>query len=234
MRKLLVATLAAVFGASVITIGQPQLEIEQVELWFVELSSPPTSDGTPASALEREELDFRSAASAAGIRYTAGRRFQSLWNGLTVRASANEVPKLRSLPGVQAVYPVMLVHPSQEIEDPPGNVADLVTALKMTGADVAQQELGLTGRGVRVAVLREASTLSATRTIRIPPPSTSTRYQYPIRFPTTATGTARTSRASSARTATSRGSRRRSRSTPTVSSAARARPRPTSCSPQWK
>jgi minor extracellular serine protease Vpr len=153
MRKLLVATLAAVFGASVITIGQPQLEIEQVELWFVELSSPPTSDGTPASALEREELDFRSAASAAGIRYTAGRRFQSLWNGLTVRASANEVPKLRSLPGVQAVYPVMLVHPSQEIEDPPGNVADLVTALKMTGADVAQQELGLTGRGVRVAVM---------------------------------------------------------------------------------
>ena len=153
MRKLLVATLAAVFGASVIMMGQPQLEIEHVELWFVELSSPPTSEGTSPSALAREETNFRSAASGAGIRYTEGRRFRSLWNGLTVRASATDVPKLRSLPGVEAVYPVVLVHPAQEIEGPPGNVADLVTALQMTGADVAQQELGLTGRGVRVAVM---------------------------------------------------------------------------------
>src|SRR5262249_7206316 len=33
------------------------------------------------------------------------------------------------------------------------SVIDLVTAIKMTGADVAQNELGLTGRGVRVAVM---------------------------------------------------------------------------------
>ena len=248
-------TLAAVFGASAIMIGQSQLEIEHLELWFVELSSPPTSEGTSPSALEREEIDFRSAASGAGIRYTEGRRFRSLWNGLTVRASAKEVPKLRSLPGVQAVYPVVLVHPAQEIEDPPGNVADLVTALQMTGADVAQQELGLTGRGVRVAVMdsgidydhpdlggcfgpgcRVAKGFDFVGDAFNPNPAAVgfNPIPVPIRFPTTATGTARTSRASSARTAASRASRRRSRSTPTASSAARARRRPTSCSPRWK
>ena len=153
MRKPSIGTLAALLVASAVSVGQSQLEIEHLELWFVELASPPTSEGTSVSALERDEIDFRSVASRAGIRYTEGRRFRSLWNGLTVRASAKEVPKLRSLPGVQAVYPVMLVYRAQEIEDPPEQVANLVTALQMTGADVAQNELGLTGRGVRVAVM---------------------------------------------------------------------------------
>ena len=49
--------------ASAITLGQSQLEIEANELWFVELSSPPASDGTTIAALEREEASFHAAAS---------------------------------------------------------------------------------------------------------------------------------------------------------------------------
>jgi minor extracellular serine protease Vpr len=36
---------------------------------------------------------------------------------------------------------------------PPGPAPDLITALKMTGADIAQSELGLSGWGVTVAVI---------------------------------------------------------------------------------
>ena len=87
MRKLLVATLAAVFGASAIILGQSQLEIEGIELWFVELSSPPTSDGTTHRHSSGRKLSFDAAAGCAGVRYTKGRHFRNLWNGLTVRAS---------------------------------------------------------------------------------------------------------------------------------------------------
>jgi subtilisin family serine protease len=153
MRKLLAAIAAAVLCASMITVGQSQLEIEIPQLWFVELSSPPTADGTAAAALEREEASFHAAAADAGIKYSEGRHFRSLWNGLTVRASVTDMSKIRSLSGVQAVYPVTKVHPAQDVEQPPDSVADLVTALSMTGADIAQSELGLTGRGVRVAVI---------------------------------------------------------------------------------
>ena len=130
----------------------PTLDNESTGSWFVELASPPTTDGISVAALEREEDAFHAAAAGSGVRYSEGRHFRRLWNGLTVRASAADVPKLRALPGVQSVYPVMKVV-LQQVEEQPGAVADMVTAIRMTGADIAQSALGLIGRGVTVAVM---------------------------------------------------------------------------------
>ena len=157
MRKLLGGIGAAIVTVTVISHAQssqsfPVAGNETSQLWFVELSSPPSIEGTTISTLEREEANFHAAATRAGIRYTESRHFRDLFNGLTVRASRTDVNKLRTLPGVVSVYPDIKMSVSQQ-EDPPGNVADLTTALKQTGADIAQSELGLTGRGVRVAVI---------------------------------------------------------------------------------
>ncbi|HEY6507607.1 MAG TPA: S8 family serine peptidase [Vicinamibacterales bacterium] len=168
MRKLLSLTFLIVAigsAASYTQSGQilPLVELETPDvplapatestgLWFIELTSPPTAEGSTATDLGREENDFRRAAAAAGVAYTEGRRFRTLWNGLTVRTTGRSAAKLRGVPGVQAVYPVAAVR-RQQVEEPPGSVSDMVTALAMTGADVAQAELGLTGRGVRVAVI---------------------------------------------------------------------------------
>jgi len=130
----------------------PTIDNEFTGAWFVELSSPPADEGTDLTTLDREEAAFHSAASDAGVHYTQNRRFRKLWNGLTVSASATEVPKLRALPGVQSVYPVVRVQ-LQQVEQGPGAVADLVSAIRMTGADIAQSELGLTGRDITVAVM---------------------------------------------------------------------------------
>jgi len=157
MRTFLGGIAASLLLASMIVSGQtgqsvPILENESSDSWFVELASPPSIEGTAAATLEREEAGFHAAAAGAGVRYSRGRSYRDLWNGVTVRATAGEVSKLRSLPGVQAVYPVVRIS-LQQAEDPPGAVADLVTAIKMTGADIAQSELGLSGRGVKVAVI---------------------------------------------------------------------------------
>ena len=157
MRKFVGALSAALFAATIISHAQqsqsvPVSDNESSGLWFVELASPPISDGTAVTALEREEAEFHSSASGAGIRYAEKRHFRTLWNGLTVNASGREVSKLRSLPGVKSVFPVMKVY-LQQAEPQPGNLPELATALKMTGADIAQDELGLTGRHVRVAVI---------------------------------------------------------------------------------
>ena len=122
----------------------PTLDNEATGSWFVELASPPTIDGTAVATLDREEAGFHAAAASAGVRYSKGRHFRKLWNGLTVRASAGDIPKLRALPGVQSVYPVVKIA-LQQVEEQPGAVADLVTALAMTGADIAQSTLGLIG-----------------------------------------------------------------------------------------
>jgi len=130
----------------------PTLDNEISGTWFVELASPPTVEGTAIATLEREEEGFHAAAASAGVMYSEGRHFRKLWNGLTVRASAGDISKLRALPGVQSVYPVVKIVLDQS-EEQPGEVADLVTALRMTGADIAQSELGLSGNGITVAVI---------------------------------------------------------------------------------
>jgi minor extracellular serine protease Vpr len=157
MRKLLAGIGSLIVTTTMMSHAQPSQAIpaadnETSALWFVELSSPPSIDGTAIATLEREEASFHAAAAGAGIQYIESRHFRELFNGLTVRATGADVNKIRALPGVLSVYPDITMSVSQQ-EDPPGNVTDLITALKQTGADVAQSELGLSGRGVRVAVI---------------------------------------------------------------------------------
>ena len=54
------------------------------------------------------------------------------------------------LPNVKAIYPVGTVSIP---ETTPTSIPDLATAIKMTGADIAQNDLGYTGEGVKVAVM---------------------------------------------------------------------------------
>jgi minor extracellular serine protease Vpr len=157
MWKFPAAIAAAVLSASMMTHAQsvssiPMADNETSDRWFVELSSAPSTDGTAVSTLEREESNFHAVAAAAGIRYKESRHFRDLFNGLTVRATERDAAKLRGLAGVRSVYRDVKISVGDQ-EVPPGNVAELITALAQTGADVAQSALGLTGRGVRVAVI---------------------------------------------------------------------------------
>ncbi len=123
---------------------------ETPSLWFVELSGAPTADGGNASALARERNAFRSAAIAARLNYTERFAFQTLWNGFSIQISPSQLGKLARIPGVANIYPVEVISiPETTLELDP----ELITALAMTGADVAQSELGYTGAGVKVAVM---------------------------------------------------------------------------------
>ena len=157
MRKLLLGIGAAIVAITMTTHSQSleTLSLADNEMptrWLVELSSPPRIDGTESDTLDREEAAFDAAAARAGIRYSKSHRFSDLWNGIALTATGGNVSKLRALPGVRAVFPDVKVSIAQQ-EDPATSVIELTTALKMTGADLAQSELGLSGRGVKVAVI---------------------------------------------------------------------------------
>jgi minor extracellular serine protease Vpr len=118
-------------------------------LYFVELASPPTEDGTPLARTQREKREFRAEAQKSGIDVEERISFDTLFNGISVEATEKESLALEKLGAVKAVWPVLTVSIPETREANP----DLATAIKMTGADVAQNSLGLTGRGVRVAVM---------------------------------------------------------------------------------
>lgn len=119
-------------------------------LWFVELASPPTADGTSKETVSAEQKAFRANARKAGLLYTERYAFATLFNGFSIQTDASQLARLSRLPGVKAIYPVETIAMPEPVEsvDP-----ELFTALAMTGADVAQTELGYTGAGVKVGVM---------------------------------------------------------------------------------
>jgi len=122
---------------------------EGTNLWFVELRSPPAVKGTSMARLNSEKRAFRQAAANADVSFKERFAFSRLWNGLSIQVDPAGLSTISRLPGVKAVYPVGVI-PVPEVT---GVSPDLETALAMTGADIAQSELGFDGTGIKVAVM---------------------------------------------------------------------------------
>jgi minor extracellular serine protease Vpr len=104
--------------------------------WFVELSGSADT--------------FHAKAKASGLQYSERFQFNRLWKGLSVKADAETAHAMSKLQGVASVQPVGVVTlgPTERISEP-----ELVHAIEMTGASVAQNELGLDGTGIKVGVM---------------------------------------------------------------------------------
>ena len=146
----LATSFSAISGAQQASNAVARSANELPDTWFVQFSSPPSADGTDSATLNKDLTAFRAAAATAGIVYTERQSFQTLWNGVSVNASSSEIAKVKSLPGVTAIYPVRKVYLDAS-RDSSG--IDLASAIKMTGADVVQNSLGYTGAGIKVAVM---------------------------------------------------------------------------------
>jgi minor extracellular serine protease Vpr len=137
-------------------LAQQQLPANAAEggnLWFVELSGNPVADGNSKKNVAAAQGNFRKAAKDAGINFSERRSFDTLFNGFSVEISPAERAKLMQIPGVKAIYPVELIQaPAPELNSG-GSAADMANAIGMTGADIAQQVLGYTGTGIKVAVM---------------------------------------------------------------------------------
>src|SRR5215831_13892677 len=68
-----------------------QLVNETPQVWFVQLASPPTVDGTSVVQITGEQAAFRSAAQGAGLKYTERRAYQTLFNGLSVKVAPADI-----------------------------------------------------------------------------------------------------------------------------------------------
>ncbi|EYR64591.1 peptidase S8 [Actinotalea ferrariae CF5-4] len=144
---------AADLGVAVPT-GTPDLTQEYATsptgAWFVELEPRPTSRGGSAAAVGRAQEAFLAQAKGQGIPVEVRQRFSSLWSGVSARIDDDDVAAVADLPGVAAVHPVLEVDAPQQASS---FEPEMLTALAMTGADVAQSELGHTGAGIRVGVV---------------------------------------------------------------------------------
>jgi minor extracellular serine protease Vpr len=122
--------------------------------WFVELASPPAVKGTSKAALKAEREAFKANAAADGVKLTERYAYDSLWNGVSISVAPSQLATLRSVSGVKAVYPVETVSlPDFSSENGGTADIDLKNAVGLTGADIAQSELGFDGSGVTIAIM---------------------------------------------------------------------------------
>ncbi|OLV20250.1 S8 family serine peptidase [Deinococcus marmoris] len=120
--------------------------------WFVELAGDPT--GLTAQSVSGQQTGFRAQAVAQGIKYTEVQSYDTLFNGFSVEATGAEINRISRMPGVIGVYPVRRVDAPRTTISPNSLAApEMYYAKGMTGADIAQNELGLTGKGVKVGVI---------------------------------------------------------------------------------
>lgn len=123
---------------------------ETPSFWFVEFRSLPLAAGGNLKQIKEDKENFKKAAAKEKIEFTQRYEFNELWNGISVEIKPSELNKLSAMPGVVGVYPVEVIPIPENYESPS---PELYTALAMTGADVAQSELGYTGKGIKVAVM---------------------------------------------------------------------------------
>lgn len=132
------------------TFETGELVIETPELWYVELTGPPRADGGHPHSIQHEQANFRAEAERAGLEYVERNAFDTLWNGLSIEIPPSDLAALSRIPGVKNLYPITTLSPP---ETQPVMDLRLATGLAMTGADIVQSELGLTGDGIRVGVI---------------------------------------------------------------------------------
>src|SRR5215471_899446 len=132
------------------SVNDTQLTNETPQLWFVELASPPSADGGNRATLASERAAFVSEAQKARLNYTLRHTYESLFHGFSVKIAPSDLGKLSRIPGVQRIYPVGKVDMNQAL---PANTPDQQDWLTMTGADYSQNQLGLNGNLIRVAVI---------------------------------------------------------------------------------
>ena len=126
-----------------------QMLDESSRYWFVEFPTAPLADGSQAAAVDADDTAFRQEAAAEHVSYKERMHFKTLWNGFSIEAKSGAISKIRQFASVKAVYPMGVYRiPTTTTVSP-----DLATALAMTGADIAQNELGLTGKGIKVAIM---------------------------------------------------------------------------------
>lgn len=137
-------------GASAVTDAFMPSASSPTGAWFVQLEGEPTTQGGNEAAIASSQEQLEQEAEELDVELEVRQVFTDLWNGIAIDATDEDAAVLATASNVVAVYPVL------EIEaptTPSPTVPEMVSALTMTGADIAQSELGFTGAGVRVGVI---------------------------------------------------------------------------------
>ena len=117
--------------------------------WFVQMRGEPTIKGGAASAIAKQQSDFQNSVSSK-VQVTGS--YSRIWNGVTVKAADDGLAEIHRNKAVVGIFPVLEVE-RPEVKVDRSAKPDMFTARSISGVGYAQQELGLSGKGVKIGVI---------------------------------------------------------------------------------
>ncbi|MFN8509389.1 MAG: S8 family serine peptidase [Deinococcaceae bacterium] len=127
------------------------LRLEHTDRWFIEFDTPTFNGLLSSQAVQMAQQNFRTLAHQEGIDYQENYAYTRLFSGMSIRTNATAIGAISRMPGVKAVYPVRsysLPKTKSVTFDP-----QMATAVSQTGVDIAQNKMGLRGKGIRVGII---------------------------------------------------------------------------------
>lgn len=147
---LLAATGLAAQARTTVPVGAAE---DRQMLWIIEMTGPSVVEGSTTEQVQRERAALRDVAARAGVPLRERVALGTLVNGMSVRATQHERDRLAQLPGVKAVHAAQIFRAPRPLASTGGAAVQLANALRMTGVDIAQERLGLSGAGVKVGII---------------------------------------------------------------------------------
>ena len=130
---------------------------------FRSLASPSQAAGGSSATISAEQDALVKAMDDADIDASVTTRYGELWNGVAVSVEDSKVEELAALDQVVSVSPVAVVPAPQDTDadsaltqaerDEGVTSPQMLHAKSLTGADVAQSQLGFTGKDVKIGII---------------------------------------------------------------------------------
>ncbi|WP_051965126.1 S8 family serine peptidase [Deinococcus misasensis] len=94
---------------------------------------------------------FAKLAAEQNISYKQNYAYNRVFNGVSITTSPSSIERIAALPGVKSIRKAGFMVLPADKKAP--YLPELATAITQTGVDVAQNEMGLTGKGIRVGII---------------------------------------------------------------------------------
>lgn len=119
--------------------------------WFVQVAGSPSDDGGSKATVKANQESVKNNARSRGLKVEVTRSFSTSFNGLTVNADDATVAELLTIPNVVKVFPVVQIE--RPVTTGGTSTPDMASAINLSGAAIAQNELGLSGKGIKVGIM---------------------------------------------------------------------------------
>jgi minor extracellular serine protease Vpr len=123
-----------------------------VQSYLAKQSKKKFSQASAVQALEKEQTTIATQLKANNIAFEETNSYQTVFNGAAIELKASDIPKLKEIDGIHAVYANHLAQAVPGLKAEEINLPEVKNSVPWIGSEELW-DLGYTGKGMKVGVI---------------------------------------------------------------------------------